>query len=135
MCRSVRAKAWLLATFWRDVLCSGSEHRPACALGAHSGTSNWRAFPVVHVRSACIGGAGPWAREAGMERLCELHAAGVSIWLDTLSRHLFACGEFGSLVEDACVTGATSNPTIFAAAIRGADGYEEQLQDLLVTGE
>ena len=70
-----------------------------------------------------------------MERLCELHAAGVSIWLDTLSRHLVTCGEFGSLVGDACVTGATSNPTIFAAAIRGADGYEEQLQNLLVTGE
>jgi transaldolase len=69
-----------------------------------------------------------------MERLCELHAAGVSIWLDTLSRHLIASGEFGSLVDDACVTGATSNPTIFAAAIRGADGYEQQLQALLGAG-
>jgi transaldolase len=69
-----------------------------------------------------------------MERLCELHAAGVSIWLDTLSRHLIAGGEFGSLVEDSCVTGATSNPTIFAAAIRGADGYEQQLQALLGAG-
>jgi transaldolase len=57
-----------------------------------------------------------------MERLCELHAAGGSIWLDTLSRHLVASGEFGSLIDDACVTGATSNPTIFAAAIRGAAG-------------
>jgi transaldolase len=69
-----------------------------------------------------------------MERLCELHAAGVSIWLDTLSRHLIASGEFGSLVDEACVTGATSNPTIFAAAIRGADGYEQQLQVLLRAG-
>src|SRR2546430_5342087 len=69
-----------------------------------------------------------------MERLCELHAAGVSIWLDTLSRHLIASGEFGSLIDDACVTGATSNPTIFAAAIRGADGYEQQLQTLLEAG-
>jgi transaldolase len=69
-----------------------------------------------------------------MERLCDLHAAGVSIWLDTLSRHLIAAGEFGSLVDDSCVTGATSNPTIFAAAIRGADGYDQQLQALLGTG-
>jgi transaldolase len=53
-----------------------------------------------------------------MERLCELHTAGVSIWLDTLARHLVASGEFGSLIDDACVTGATSNPTTFAAAIR-----------------
>ena len=69
-----------------------------------------------------------------MERLCDLRAAGVSIWLDTLSRHLVAAGEFGSLVDDSCVTGATSNPTIFAAAIRGADGYDQQLQALLGTG-
>jgi transaldolase len=69
-----------------------------------------------------------------MERLCELQAAGVSIWLDTLSRRLIAGGEFGSLVADACLTGATSNPTIFAAAIRGADGYDEQLKSLLESG-
>ena len=69
-----------------------------------------------------------------MERLRALHAAGVSIWLDTLSRHLLKSGEFVSLVEAASVTGATSNPTIFAAAIRGADGYDEQLQRVLREG-
>jgi transaldolase len=68
-------------------------------------------------------------------RLCQLHAAGVSIWLDTLSRELLTTGTFGSLVESACVTGATSNPTIFAAAIQGADGYEEQLRSRLAAGE
>jgi transaldolase len=50
------------------------------------------------------------------------------------SRHLIAAGEFGSLVDDSCVSGATSNPTIFAAAIRGADGYDQQLQALLGAG-
>ena len=70
-----------------------------------------------------------------MERLCQLHAAGVSIWLDTLSRPLLTSGAFHSLVREACVTGATSNPTIFAAAIRGVDGYEDQLRSRLVAGE
>jgi transaldolase len=68
-------------------------------------------------------------------QLCDLHAAGVSIWLDTLSRRLLASGEFQSLVDTSCVTGATSNPTIFAAAIRGVDGYEDQLRARLAAAE
>jgi len=40
-----------------------------------------------------------------------LHQAGVSIWLDTLSRQLVDGGEFGALIRDSSVTGATSNPT------------------------
>ena len=49
-----------------------------------------------------------------MDRLDKLHDAGVSIWLDTLSRDLLDSGEFSRLVTDRHVTGATSNPTIFA---------------------
>ena len=49
--------------------------------------------------------------------LQRLHEAGVSIWLDTLSRQLLDSGEFAELIRDYCVTGATSNPTIFAKAI------------------
>src|ERR1019366_7501587 len=77
----------------------------------------------------------PVGKRADVERLCQLHAAGVSIWLDTLSRPLLTSGAFHSLVREACVTGATSNPTIFAAAIRGVDGYEDQLRSRLVAGE
>ena len=54
-----------------------------------------------------------------MNRLQQLHGAGVSIWLDTLSRELLASGEFAALVEESAVTGATSNPTIFGKAITG----------------
>src|ERR671939_505069 len=60
-------------------------------------------------------------------RLSALHDAGVSIWLDTLSRDLLQSGEFESLVRDFSVTGATSNPTIFAKAITGSDAYDGQL--------
>jgi transaldolase len=63
-------------------------------------------------------------------RLAHLHEAGVSIWLDTLSRELLETGEFARLVSEYAVTGATSNPTIFAKAITGSDRYDEQLRSL-----
>ena len=63
-------------------------------------------------------------------RLQRLQDAGVSIWLDTLSRELLESGRFGELVRDYAVTGATSNPTIFATAITGSDRYDEQLRSL-----
>ena len=61
-----------------------------------------------------------------MGRLQKLHEAGVSIWLDTLSRELLETGEFERLVRDSAVTGATSNPTIFAKAITKSDRYDAQ---------
>ncbi len=69
-----------------------------------------------------------------MNRLQELRDAGVSVWLDTLSRDLLVDGEFAKLVDDYAVTGATSNPTIFARAITGSDRYDEQLRSLVSAG-
>jgi len=66
--------------------------------------------------------------------LARLHEAGVSIWLDTLSRRLLGSGEFADLIRDCSVTGATSNPTIFAKAITGSDLYDEQLRHLDLAG-
>lgn len=63
-----------------------------------------------------------------MNRLSQLRDAGVSIWLDTLSRPLLETGEFVRLVREQAVTGATSNPTIFAKAITGSDRYDDQLR-------
>jgi transaldolase len=67
-------------------------------------------------------------------RLWQLHDAGVSIWLDTLSRDLLDSGAFAELIAGSGVTGATSNPTIFAKAIAGPDLYDEQLAALAATG-
>ena len=67
--------------------------------------------------------------------LRRLHEAGVSIWLDTLSRELLQSGEFAGLIHDYCVTGATSNPTIFAKAITGSELYDQQLRRLAATGQ
>ena len=64
--------------------------------------------------------------------LLRLHEAGVSIWLDTLSRDLLDTGEFAGLIRDYSVTGATSNPTIFAKAITDSDRYDGQLRQLAV---
>jgi transaldolase len=68
------------------------------------------------------------------DRLGALHDAGVSIWLDTLSRELLDTGEFTRLVDHCHVTGATSNPTIFAKAITSSDRYDAQLRRLFATG-
>jgi transaldolase len=62
-----------------------------------------------------------------MNRLDGLRDAGVSIWLDTLSRELLDSGAFSALIAGSAVTGATSNPTIFAKAITGSDRYDQQL--------
>jgi transaldolase len=67
-------------------------------------------------------------------RLQALHDAGVSIWLDTLSRELLDSGGFAELIADYAVTGATSNPTIFAKAITGSDRYDEQLSAAAASG-
>ena len=69
-----------------------------------------------------------------MNRLQALHDAGVSIWLDNLSRDLLDSGAFAALISECAVTGATSNPTIFAKAITGSDRYDDQLHDLVASG-
>jgi transaldolase len=69
-----------------------------------------------------------------MNRLQALHNAGVSIWLDNLSRELLETGAFETLIADFAVTGATSNPTIFAKAIAGSDRYDAQLHAAVAFG-
>lgn len=65
-----------------------------------------------------------------MSRIERLRQAGVSVWLDTLSRDLLESGEFADLVANHGVSGATSNPTIFAKAIAGTELYDDQLRRL-----
>src|SRR4051812_22007857 len=68
-----------------------------------------------------------------MSRIHALREAGVSIWLDNLSRDLLESGHFENLVADWGVTGATSNPTIFAKAITGSAAYDTQLHAAAVS--
>jgi transaldolase len=69
-----------------------------------------------------------------MDRLRQLTAAGVSIWLDDLSRERLRSGSLQRLVDDKHVSGVTTNPSIFAKAIEGADLYDDQIRDLAARG-
>jgi transaldolase len=71
------------------------------------------------------------ATAGALKRLSE---AGVSIWLDDLSRRRIESGDLARLVRTKGVVGVTTNPSIFQAAIGSGDGYEEQLADLAVRG-
>jgi len=63
-----------------------------------------------------------------------LAAAGVSVWSDQISKAMLDSGELTRRVELDAVSGVTSNPTIFAAAIVGSDDYTDRLQDLKTAG-
>lgn len=63
-------------------------------------------------------------------RLVDLSNAGVSIWLDDLSRERLRSGKLAQAVADSSIVGVTTNPTIFAAALSQGDQYEEQVTQL-----
>src|SRR5437764_13196643 len=68
------------------------------------------------------------------DALAELSAAGVSVWLDDISRDRLVTGNLADLVANRHVVGVTSNPTIFAKAMEKGDAYNDQLRDLAVRG-
>jgi transaldolase len=68
------------------------------------------------------------------EKLAALSAAGVSIWLDDLSRERLQTGNLQSLITDFHVVGVTTNPTIFAAALAHGDAYDKQVRELAARG-
>ena len=68
------------------------------------------------------------------EALAKLSTAGVSIWLDDLSRDRLVSGSLASLAANDHVVGVTTNPSIFAKSITGGDAYQPQLRDLATRG-
>jgi transaldolase len=62
--------------------------------------------------------------------LGELTKAGVSVWLDDISRERLRTGNLAALMKDFHVRGVTSNPTIFASALAKGNAYDDQLKDL-----
>jgi transaldolase len=66
--------------------------------------------------------------------LAQLSAAGVSIWLDDLSRERLTSGNLADLIRDKHVVGVTTNPTIFANAITHGNAYDEQVKELAARG-
>jgi transaldolase len=68
------------------------------------------------------------------DRLKALADAGVSIWLDDLSRERIETGNLAELVKDKSVVGVTTNPTIFATAIADGERYDDQVRRLVADG-
>jgi transaldolase len=66
--------------------------------------------------------------------LTALAEAGVSIWLDDLSRDRLTSGSLAELAAREHVTGVTTNPTIFAKSITDGRAYDGQLRDLAARG-
>ena len=68
------------------------------------------------------------------DRLQALSDAGVSIWLDDLSRERIETGNLTDLVKDRSVVGVTTNPAIFASALAEGERYAEQVARLAADG-
>lgn len=66
----------------------------------------------------------------------QLAAAGVSIWLDDLSRTRISSGNLAELIETRNVVGVTTNPTIFANALtdKSNTSYDAQVTELAASG-
>jgi transaldolase len=68
------------------------------------------------------------------DRLGELTAQGVSVWLDDIGRERLISGSLAELVRDFHVRGVTSNPTIFQHAMAHGTAYDKQIHDLALRG-
>ena len=68
------------------------------------------------------------------DRLQSLSDAGVSIWLDDLSRERIESGNLSELIAGSNVVGVTTNPTIFAKALSDGERYTEQIRELATAG-
>jgi len=68
------------------------------------------------------------------DALADLSAAGVSIWLDDLSRSRLQTGDLAALIRDKHVVGVTTNPSIFQKALSDGAAYDDQVRDLALRG-
>jgi transaldolase len=66
--------------------------------------------------------------------LAALSAAGVSVWLDDLSRERLQTGNLQELIDTKSVVGVTTNPSIFQAALSNGEAYDGQVKELAERG-
>jgi len=67
--------------------------------------------------------------------LKDLSRAGVSIWLDDLSRDRIHDGTLEKLISNSSVVGVTTNPSIFATAFSKSGLYAPDIKKLAATGQ
>ncbi len=69
------------------------------------------------------------------DNLQALSDAGVSIWLDDLSRDRLDSGNLAELVKTRNIVGVTTNPSIFQAAMSQGTAYDDQIAKLAEAGK
>ncbi len=63
-----------------------------------------------------------------MNRLRQIQELGQAVWLDNINRHLIDDGELQRLIDEDGLSGVTSNPSIFKAAMGEGDRYDDALR-------
>jgi transaldolase len=66
--------------------------------------------------------------------LAALSAAGVSVWLDDLSRQRLQSGNLQELIDTKSIVGVTTNPSIFQKALAEGEAYDAQIAELAERG-
>jgi transaldolase len=66
--------------------------------------------------------------------LQKLSEAGVSVWLDDLSRDRIESGNLAALIASKSIVGVTTNPSIFQAALSNGHVYNAQVRELAERG-
>jgi transaldolase len=67
--------------------------------------------------------------------LKELESFGQSVWLDYIQRSLMTSGHLKKLIEEDGLGGMTSNPSIFEHAIAHSTDYDQEISNLVKSGQ
>jgi transaldolase len=69
-----------------------------------------------------------------MKRTRKLHDLGQSLWLDNITRDMLDDGTLKTYIDEYSVTGLTSNPSIFDAAIEKGASYDADIRKFSADG-
>ena len=66
--------------------------------------------------------------------LHELHQHGQSVWLDFIRRGILDDGSLERMIREYDLRGVTSNPSIFEQAMAGSTDYDDELEEMAISG-
>lgn len=58
----------------------------------------------------------------------QLHDLGQSLWIDNITREMLDTGALARYIDELCVTGLTSNPSIFEKAVAAGSDYDADIR-------
>ncbi len=65
----------------------------------------------------------------------QLHDLGQSLWIDNITREMLDTGTLARYIDELCVTGLTSNPSIFDKAVGAGSDYDDDVRALFGAGK